>query len=106
MGKIKVIIKRPDEVVGHVTNISNTLENLQKTVGGYIETLTLMATLGVVLIMNEEGYIRGLEPNFQIGASTIRGTVIVAGVDGDELADVPLELSNWKTILELWGNKT
>lgn len=27
--KIKVIIKRPDEQYGHVTNISNTLENLQ-----------------------------------------------------------------------------
>jgi len=32
--KIKVIIKRPDEKYGHVTGISRTLENLQKTVGG------------------------------------------------------------------------
>ena len=37
MAKIRAIIKRPDEKYGHVTNISPTLENLQKTVGGYIE---------------------------------------------------------------------
>jgi len=48
--KIKVIIKRPDEKYGHVTNITNTLENLQKTVEGYIETLTMP---GYVLILNE-----------------------------------------------------
>ena len=30
--KIKVIIKRPDEKAGHVTNISASLKNLQKTV--------------------------------------------------------------------------
>lgn len=49
--KIKVIVKRPDEKYGHVTHISNTLENLQKTVDGYIETLTMP---GYVLILNEE----------------------------------------------------
>ena len=39
MAKIKVIIKRPDEKYGHVTHISPRLENLQKTVEGYIETI-------------------------------------------------------------------
>lgn len=41
MAKIRAIIKRPDEEYGHVTHISATLENLQKTVGGYIETVGL-----------------------------------------------------------------
>lgn len=36
--KISVIIKEPDKKPRHVY-ISNTLENLQKTVGGYIETV-------------------------------------------------------------------
>lgn len=39
--KIKVIIKRADEEYGHVTNISHRLENLQNTVGGYIETVNI-----------------------------------------------------------------
>ena len=56
--KIKVIVKRPDEKDGHVTNISYTLENLQKTVEGHIETLTLP---GFTIICNEEGIPLGLE---------------------------------------------
>ena len=32
-GKVRVIIKRPDEEFGHVTNISPSLENLQRNVG-------------------------------------------------------------------------
>lgn len=50
--KIKVIIKQPGRAP-YVTNISNTLENLQKTVDGYIETVTLCSDL--VIICNEEG---------------------------------------------------
>ena len=41
MSKIRAIVKRPDEKYGHVTHISASLENLQKTVGGYIETVGL-----------------------------------------------------------------
>ena len=49
--KIKVYVKRPDEKIGHSTWISNTLENLQKTVEGYIETVTFG---DYVVICNEE----------------------------------------------------
>ena len=40
MERIKAVVKRPDEKFGHMTNISNSLKNLQNTVGGYIETVT------------------------------------------------------------------
>jgi len=53
MAKIKVIIKRPDEQYGHMTYISNTLKNLQRTVEGYIEVVPLRSDL--VMICNEEG---------------------------------------------------
>ena len=48
MEKINVIIKRPDEAIGHVCYISDSLENLQKTVGGYIETLTILRNPDVI----------------------------------------------------------
>lgn len=38
--KIRVLMKRPDSD-WYVTNISDTLENLQNTVDGYIETVTI-----------------------------------------------------------------
>ena len=56
--KIKVIIKRPDEKAGHVTNISASLKNLQKTVEGNIETVTVVPDPKVIMICNEEGKIQ------------------------------------------------
>ena len=106
MAKIRAIIKRPDEKWGHATNISPSLKNLQKTVDGYIETVKLAD--GVVLICNEEGKLKGLEPNFRIGeepfAETIVGTVAVVGAKGDEFVDCPLSFQSWKDLLTDWGN--
>jgi hypothetical protein len=108
--KIKCIVKRPDEQFGHVTWVSDLLENLQKTVGGYIETATL--DNGVVLICNEEGRIRDMQYNFTLrrmrGVVTVQnaifGTVIACGVDGDEFADIPIDFNEWKSLLCEWGN--
>ena len=88
MNKIKVIIKRPDEDIGHVTWISNTLKALQEIVGGYIETVTLAEDM--VIICNEEGLIKNLPPNCKICGHWFVGTIILAGVDGEEFADVPI----------------
>lgn len=96
-GKIKVIVKRPDEKYGHVTNISNTLENLQKTVDGYIETLTLP---GYVLILNEEGRINGSPFNCWVEGFPIFGTIIVAGATDEDFDDVDISFEEWKAIID------
>ena len=107
MSKIKAIIKRPDEEFGHIANISNTLENLQKTVGGNIETIRLGTD--IVLIVNEEGKLLGLEPNFRlehgIFADVIVGTAIVVGQKDDDFGDCPIVFEAWKILLKLWGNE-
>ena len=109
MDKIRAIIKRTGEPVGHITNISNTLENLQNIVGGYIETVT--CSNGVVIICNEEGRLNMLPVNctvFPRGWSarvTLVGDIIVVGSKGDEFADVPIDLETWKTVyLGMEGN--
>lgn len=94
MGKTKVIIKRPDEQYGHVCNISTTLENLQKTVEGYIETIP--AIQGAIILCNEEGKIKGLEPNMHYYGDILHGTIIIIGVDGEDFADIPITLAQWK----------
>lgn len=96
-GKIKVIVKRPDEKYGHMTNISNTLENLQKTVDGYIETLTLP---GYVLILDEDGAITNKPYNCRVHGFTLFGTIIVAGIEGDEFADVGISFADWRSIID------
>ena len=105
-GKIRCIIKRPDEKYGHVTNISTRLKNLQKIVGGHIETVGCGS--GSVIICNEEGQLLGLEPNFLIGeppfADVIVGDAIVIGVDGEDFCDLTISFDTWKKLLERWGN--
>ena len=66
-------IARYEEPV--VQEISNSLENMQKYVMGYIETVTLSET--AMLVCNEEGKLAGFTPNriLKIGSSqdVIRG---------------------------------
>ena len=96
--KFKVIIKRPDEEYGHMTWISTKLENLQKTVGGYIETITIGK---IVIICNEEGKLLNLEPNIPLGnADYLCGNIIVCGIKDDEFDDVPISLPEWKAMLK------
>ena len=98
MRKIKAIVKRPDEKYGHVCCVSDTLQNLQKTVGGYIETVP--AVDGAIIICNEEGKIKELEHNMYYYHDSLRGTIIVCGSEGDEFADIPISLKTWKTFVD------
>lgn len=54
---MKVIYKAPG-CAPEPRDIPNTLEELQATVGGYIETVTIASD--AVIICNEEGRLRGL----------------------------------------------
>lgn len=93
--KIKVIIKRPG-IKPYATNISDSLENLQRTVDGYIETVTLADDL--VLICNEEGRIRNLPYNCNIMGANFFGTLIFAGIDGESFGDIPYAFKVFKTV--------
>jgi hypothetical protein len=104
MKRIKVIVKRPDEEYGHVTYISNSLSNLQKTVEGYIETVTL--TNKLVMICNEEGKLKGLPKNFRLPwGDVVCGTVIICGVKGEDFDDCPVDFRVWKTLMDNWRAK-
>jgi hypothetical protein len=61
--------------------IPDTLEALQREVGGHIKTVTLCSDL--VLIFNEVG--RGLPPCCIIGGYKLRGPVLFAAPQRDEL---------------------
>lgn len=77
---MRILFKEPGKDPRQM-QIPNTLSVLQQLVDGYIETLTVADD--VVLIFNEEGKLRGFEPNFFVGAiqDVIVGPVIVAGRD-------------------------
>lgn len=84
---MRVYIKEPGEILREA-EIENTLEELQRIVGGYIEAVTFIP-FRVVMIVNEEGKIHDLKPNFKMhGGDVICGTAIFCGVDGDNFADI------------------
>lgn len=100
--KIDVIIKRVGQVP-YRTSISNTLENLQKHVNGYIEVVGIAGD--AVIIVNEEGKIRGDIPyNCDLMGDHIFGTIIFAGIkkNGD-FADYPTDFQAFKKrFRKLW----
>lgn len=109
--KIRALIKRTDEEIGHVTAISDSLRNLQRTVDGRIECVTIRRNPDVVVICNDEGRIRHLPYNCtvtgkdQVGEfdCPFFGDIIVVGTDGEEFADLPDEVT--RGVWESWLTK-
>lgn len=61
--EIKVVIKKVGENPV-ISTIKNELSVFQEIVGGYIETFFI--TEDIVLVLNEEGKLQGLDLNFEI----------------------------------------
>ena len=98
--KIHVLIKEPGKKPRSV-NISRTLENLQKTVGGYIETVTLTADF--VIICNEEGRLKRLPWCCEIVGIDFVGPIIMAGIKDDDFDDIPISYQDAKRLFpSLW----
>ena len=100
--QILAVIKEPGQAPRLEPLFENTLEAFQAAVGGCIETVTLATDL--VIICNEEGKLIGLEPNMKIPGDILCGTIIVAGVSGDEFDDVSISFEEWKQLVKEWGN--
>lgn len=84
--QIMVVIKEPGKPARVDPLFDNTLGSFQSAVGGYIECVHLAPD--VVLICNEEGKLRMLPINVQIGSDFLVGTIVVCGVSGDEFASL------------------
>jgi hypothetical protein len=100
--KIKVIIKKPEDEFGRLVEVENELEVFQSIVGGYIET---MGYKNLVIICNEEGKLRGLQPNVVLGREMLVGTIIVCGASGDEFSDIPIDFKKWEQIVNMSGTR-
>ena len=86
---MRVLIKEPGGA-WEVAEVENTLDALQKAVGGYIETLTFCTDPDtLVLIMDEEGRLNGKPYNMTICGVRFFGTLLLCGKDRDEFTDVP-----------------
>ena len=94
------VIMCPAERKPYVTWIEDSLENLQRAVGGYIECVTFAKD--AIIICNEEGRMMGLPENKSLFLSGFRGDCVVCGVDGENFASLKDE--NRKMLLH-WCKK-
>ena len=97
---MKAIIKKVNEAP-QVVNIENTLEAIQKAVGGYIEVVRMDNNL--LMICDEEGKLKGKPYNFDLGSDIIVGDVLFVQNDGEDFTD--LDETNTETVLKFF-NKT
>ena len=86
---MRVVIAMPGKLA-EVAEIENDLKSLQQVVGGHFETLPLWFE-DVVLICNEEGKLKRMEPNRAIGGDIIVGPIVVARANDTtgEFEDLP-----------------
>lgn len=82
--RLKCVMCPCDGRKPYVTHISCTLENLQKIVGGCIETVSMPYGIGrqhVVAVVNEEGLLKKLPVNHCFDTIHLVGDVAVLAVD-------------------------
>lgn len=79
--EIRVLVIEPDKPP-YEKVIPNTLEAMQKTIGGHIELITLSDTANI--LYQEAGKILGLQPNRRFKNDILVGTFMIVGSDGSE----------------------
>lgn len=101
MEKLKVYKLEPNKP-GYVKEIYNTLETLQKEVGGYIELCQLGN--GLIAIVDEEGVIKDLPANAYIpNYGVIRGNIVFVRDDGEDFTSLTDEdIEKLKEDYEEW----
>lgn len=82
---MRIVVKRPGEPA-EARNIPNELDEWQSLVGGYIETVPL--TRDLAMVVNEEGKLLRLAPNFTYHGDIIVGPAVFVGVKDDDFIDI------------------
>ena len=89
-----IVLKKEPGKDPVLTDIDNTLEAFQKNVGGYM------------IVCNEEGRIQSLPYNCTVMNADFYGTILIAGIDGDEFTDVPITTAKFfSKLVQVKGNE-
>lgn len=83
--RIKAIYMAPGKAP-LLIEVENTLEALQKAVGGYIESITVDDN--VCILCDEEGRIKGLPVTVSYGRYDFVGPVLWVGTSGEEFCSI------------------
>ena len=87
--KIKVVVQHPGDI-SRIMTVKNDLKSMQELIGGYLETLTLPN--GLVLVMDEEGRLKGLRENVRcVQFGTIVGRIFITAAEGESFRSLTVE---------------
>lgn len=98
----------PEEQAGHLTGVANTIDGLQRLVGGYIRQLRVTSEGdhqqdGLVLICNEEG--DSLELNRLVAGVPIRGAFFFGRLQDGDFVDLLAEDTEYIKVLLMTAGK-
>lgn len=100
--QIRVLVKAPGwKAVWQV--VPYDLKALQGLVGGRIEHTALAKDL--VILSDEEMPFKSSRYNCTISGIQFFGTIVLAGVAGEELADLPFEVDYGTLFPQLWRDQ-
>jgi len=100
MKEFVAVIVKPPMRPAYTTIVKNRLEAFQTLVGGYVEAVPLH---GCLMLVNEEGKLRGLTVNLAYGSDLIAGTAVFVGARGSEFTDCGLPWSEiCAQVTDLW----
>lgn len=90
MDRIKALLVLPGEKP-RVIEIENTNEGIQKIIGGYYQAFTVTGLEDCMLLCDEDGKLKHLDPNFIFWCDLIVGPVLLVGLNNhkDGFGDVP-----------------
>lgn len=94
---MKAILKKPGELP-ELIEIENDLKEIQKVIGGKIESLTFAEDACV--LCDRDGVIKGLQHNTEFLGNQFVGTILLVGVDGDCFCDFPV-IDSWLDLLSV-----
>ncbi len=100
MSELKGLLVKPNELPEEIM-FDNTLKKKQELVNGYIEYAYSENYPDVVFICNEEGKIKGLPYNRDIGHDIIAGNFIIISAreeDGEDLSLSDRQMEKYKKI--------
>jgi hypothetical protein len=103
--KIKVLVVEPNKLP-KVEMIENSLSAKQKLVNGHIEYVSRDNYSDVLFICNEEGKIRGMPFNRDIGNDIIAGPFIIVGDDPEVGEDRSLTDEQIKKYQKIFNEKS
>lgn len=88
---MRVVVLEPGKLP-EIRDIENDLATMQGIVGGSIEVVQCEKYPDFVIVCNEKGKTRGLEPNVPNYADVIFGTCFICGLDDDDFVG----FAEWK----------